>query len=272
MRIVVTGGAGFLGSAVTKELVAHGHQVDVLSRRTRTDIRDAEKVKEAIAGDAIVHFASPVSGHRSFIDPLTFFDVIVGGTRNVLAAAKNQRIVYASTNAIYGSAHDGRLTEDLAPHPESPYAAAKLAGEQLVNDYGNAAVLRIFNIAGGKDTDPSRILPRVLAAAMTGQPLTINGDGTAVRDFVHVADVARAVRLALTRTGTYNIGSGQGTSILDLVRVTEKVTGRRIETRHNQPKPEPRSLVADITRSERELDWRPELSDLETIVRDAAAT
>lgn len=269
MRIVVTGGAGFLGRAVAKDLIEHGHQVDVVSRRTHTDVRNAERVKEVIAGDAIVHLAAPVSGHRSFVDPLTFFDTIVAGTRNVLAAATNQRIVYASTNAVYGSAHDGRLTEDLTPHPESPYAAAKLAGEQLVNEHGNAAVLRIFNIAGGTDTDPSRILPRVIAAAATGEPLGVNGDGTAVRDFVHVTDVARAVRLALTHAGTYNVGSGQGTSILDLVRVTEKVTGRRIEIHHQPPKPEPQSLVADIAKADRELGWRPLRSDLETIVRDA---
>ncbi|WP_163513003.1 NAD-dependent epimerase/dehydratase family protein [Fodinicola acaciae] len=268
MRIAVTGGAGFLGRAVLTDLRAYGHDADAFSRRTHTDVRNAGEVGKLGAYDAIVHLAAPTSGHQSFADPLTFFDVIVGGTRNVLAAATNQKIVYASTNAIYGSAHDGQLTEDLPPHPESPYAAAKLAGEQLVGTYGNAAVLRIFNVAGGRDTDLSRILPRVLAAT-TGQPLMVNGDGTAVRDFVHVTDVAAAVRLALTHTGTYNIGSGHGTSILDLVRTAEKVTGRRIEVCHRPAKPEPHSLIADIGKAARELGWRPEHSDLETIVRDA---
>ncbi|WP_163568638.1 NAD-dependent epimerase/dehydratase family protein [Fodinicola feengrottensis] len=276
---MVTGGCGFLGRVVTRELLARGYDVDVLTRGSdggvegagtvRADLREA---MGPIAGkyDAIAHLAAPPSARESFVDPLTFFDVIVGGTRNLLAAAGGQpRIVFASTNAVYGSAHDGRLSEDRSTHPESPYAAAKLAAEQIVDGY-DAVTLRIFNIAGPYDTDPTRILPRILTAAADGQPIAVNGDGIAVRDFVHVRDVAVAVVRSLEGPkGIYNIGTGEGVSVIDLIQAVERITGRTVEVQHNPPKPEPHSLIADITKARSALGWRPEFSALERIVSDA---
>lgn len=303
MRILVTGGRGFLGRVVVGDLLRRGHEVDVLSRGVsgtdvpagtrlvRVDLRDEKAVGRVLSArsyDGIAHLAAPPDGRTSFVDPLTFIDVIVGGMRNLfraVAASEGRRpvIVNASTNAVYGSAHSGRLCEDLPTHPESPYAAAKLAAEQVLGSYAAdesiaAVTLRIFNVAGAvggfRDTDPSRILPRVLAAADGGTAVGVNGDGTAVRDFVHGLDVAEAVRLAFgTATAgehtVLNVGSGQGTSVRDLITAAERITGRPIAVRHHPPTPEPTELVADIARIQQELNWKPRHSTLDTIVRDA---
>lgn len=280
MRVLVTGGRGFLGRVVTRDLTERGHQVTVFSRGVQGDLRQGDVVRRAVgegAYDGVVHLAVPADGRRSFTDPLEFFDVIVGGMRNLLAAVSEMDswpvFVNASTNAVYGSAHEGRLGEGLPPHPESPYAAAKLAAEQVIDEYGvSATTLRIFNIAGGYDPDPTRILPRILAAAGHGQPIGVNGDGSAARDFVHVKDVASAVGMALESTYGHrilNVGAGTGTSIAELIAAAELVTGRSIEVRHQPAKPEPHTLVADTSRVQAELGWKPERSSITEIVTDA---
>jgi UDP-glucose 4-epimerase len=282
VRVLVTGGRGFLGRVLSRELLQRGHEVDVFSRGMQGDIRQGEVVRRVLGEgryDGIVHLAVPAQGPRSFADPLEFFDVIVGGLRNLLAAVSEMDsrpvLVNASTNAVYGSAHEGKLSEDVPPHPESPYAAAKLAAEQVVDECGvDATTLRIFNIAGGYDTDPTRILPRILAAAADGQSIGVNGDGTAARDFVHVKDVALAVRLALESVNagghrTLNVASGVGTSIAELIAAAEVVTGRPIAVRPQPAKPEPHTLVADISRVQADLGWEPLRSSITEIVTDA---
>lgn len=301
MKTLITGGRGYVGTVVTHLLQTSGHHVDVLTRGTSTnnapegaraivaDLRDSDLIHRVIFRgnyDAIIHLASPPNGRTSFIDPLTFFDVIVGGTRNLLApfgttAHINKPIfVYASTNAIYGSAHVGHLTETDVSHPESPYAAAKLAAEQVIDTYAAASdlaavTLRIFNVAGAAygshDPEPLRILPRILRAAKHHEDITVNGDGSAVRDFVHVHDVAEAITQALESATPghqiYNVGSGTGTSILDLIRATETITGQSIRTVHNPPQPEPPALIANTTRAREILKWNPQRSDIATIIK-----
>jgi UDP-glucose 4-epimerase len=306
VHVLVTGGLGFLGHAVTLELLAHGHRVTVLTRGradprrpagadlVEGDVRDRQRMRVLVTEhdlDGLVHLAALTRSRDSFADPLTYFDVNVGGTLNLLMALDAvgdtrppARVVFASTNIVYGSVHVGALTEDLDPHPESPYAWSKVAAEQLVAAYTatgaiGATTLRCFNIAGAAggvaDTDPSRIIPTIFRT-VTGQltHLTLNGEGCAVRDFVHVIDVAHAVRLALdtsTRGAyrVYNIGSGTGTSMVDLLRVTEAVVSTPINVVRMPPKPEPQTLTADIRRASEELGWKPERSELRHIVTDA---
>jgi UDP-glucose 4-epimerase len=275
MRVLVTGGQGFLGRAVCRTLQGAGHQVAVLSRRSGVDIRDRGKVADhlrATQPEAVCHLAALTRARDSFADPLAYFDVNAGGTLNLLLALDHPiPFVLASSSIVYGGRHTGALSEDLDVHPESPYAASKVAAEQMVSAIGGV-VLRCFNVAGGRDTDPTRIIPNVFRAITGELPhVTLNGDGSATRDFVHVADVAQAMVNALERAsaGTYNIGSGVGTSMAEIIEAAEGITGRSVPVEHNPPKPEPPNLIADIARARAELGWEPHRSTLERILTDA---
>jgi UDP-glucose 4-epimerase len=294
-RILVTGGLGFLGRAVTLDLRDAGHVVTVLSRRTDPtavtgDVRDRARMRELIAAggyDSVCHLAALTRPRDSVVDPLTYFDVNVTGTLNLLLAVEpTTRFVFVSTNQVCGSRHAEPLHEDLPPGPESPYAASKLAAEQLVGAYAatgaiGAVTLRLFNIAGAiagvTDTDDTRIIPNTLRA-LTGElpHVTLNGDGTAVRDFVHLADVAAAVRQALEvaspgKHRVFHIGSGTGSSMADVVRAAEAAAGRTVAVKRMPPKPEPQRLVADNRRARDELGWEPARSDLARMVAEAWA-
>lgn len=278
MRVLVTGGHGHLGRAVCRALDAGGHQVVVLSRRTGVDVRDRAGVAVAVETaqpDAVCHLAALTQARESFADPLAYFDVNAGGTLNLLLALdRTIPFVLASSSIVYGGQHTtAALAEDLDTHPESPYAASKVAAEEMVRAIGGV-VLRCFNVAGGRDTDPTRIIPNVFRAVTGELPhVTLNGDGSATRDFVHVEDAAQAVLDAVekARPGTYNIGSGTGTSMAEIIAVAERVTGERVPVKHSPARPEPPHLVADITRAKTTLGWEPRHSTLEHILTDAWA-
>jgi UDP-glucose 4-epimerase len=309
VRVLVTGGLGFLGHAVTVNLLAAGHRVTVMSRGradakpaagaelVTADIRDRVRVGEIVrAGDfdGVCHLAAVTSGRDSLADPLTYFDVNAAGTLNLLMGldtVRNRRppvaFVLASTNIVYGSRHVGALSEDLDVHPESPYAASKVAAEQMVTAYAEtgaigAVILRCFNVAGAvdgvTDTDPGRIIPNIFRA-MAGQAphVTLNGDGSAIRDFVHVADAADAFRLALTKCEpgqhrVYNIGSGTGTSMADLVETAEQITDIAVSVNRVAPKAEPPRLTSNSDLAATDLGWRPIRSSSSGIIADAWRT
>jgi UDP-glucose 4-epimerase len=308
MRVLVTGGLGFVGRAVASGLAAAGHRVDVLSRSSAAagappagadlvegDVRDRSRVAEVVARgryDGVCHLAALTRARDSVADPLSYYDVNVGGTLNLLmalrsagpAAGRPVRLVFASTSVVYGAARTGALSEDLPPRPESPYGASKVAAEQLVGAYAatgeiSAVTLRCFNVAGAldgtPDTDPTRLIPNVLRAARGELPhITVNGDGSAVREFTHVVDVASAFRLALqARPGAgapvYNVGTGQGVTVREVIETAQRVTGRPVPVEHLAPKSEPHTLVSDPRRFVREFDWQPAHSSLAGIIRDA---
>jgi UDP-glucose 4-epimerase len=300
VRVLVTGGLGFVGRVVAVELVRAGYGVDVLSRGrpgtappagtrlVEADLRDRARLADLVRHNGyagVCHLAALIRSRESVADPQTYHDVNVGGTVNLLAALdKPVPFVLASTSIVYGSRRAGALSEDLAPRPETPYGATKVAAERLVRDAAGtgavrATALRCFNIAGAvdgsRDTDPTRLIPNVLRAAYGELPhVSVNGDGSAVREYTHVRDVAVAFRLALQsppdRYRCYNVGTGRGVSVRDVISTAEAVTGRRVPVVHLPPRPEPHTLVCDPTRITTELGWRPRHSDLAEILTDTA--
>ena len=304
MRVLVTGAFGFLGTAVVRRLAMAGHEVVALTTRAedrplsaetasviRGDIRDASAMARAAVGiDAVCHLAALTRVRESFERPREYFDVNVGGTSALVSAMSDGakragrplRIVHASTAAVYGTPIRQPIDENALPAPTSPYGESKLAADQLILDAATsqlgAVIFRIFNIAGAvagrTDGDQSRIIPKALAVARgTASRLQVNGDGTAVRDFVHVDDLARAFALAIDHPLTghasvFNVGA-TGASVAEIVEVVQHVTGKQLPIEHLPPRPEPPKLLADTSRIRAELDWKPERSSLLEIVTDA---
>lgn len=293
MRVLVTGAGGYLGSAVAERLQRDGHEVVGLVRRESAclpaelplrfaDLRAPESLTAAVRDvDAVCHLAGLTRARESVADPLPYFHVNVGGTVALLEAmarAGVENMVFASTVAIYATDIQP-MTEDLPDAPPHPYAASKQAAESTIAAQAAtgrlaAIVLRMSNIVGGADTDPTRLLPRLRAvAAGTSPRLPINGDGTATRDYLHIEDAARAFTAALTHLPApgacrrYNIGSGTGTSINDLIDRTAHLTGHPIPVDHHPAAQEPPTLICDNSRAARELDWHPTW-DIESILRE----
>lgn len=301
MRVLVTGATGFVGRAVVRQLANAGHSVAGFARTPRSsrcelatgDILDRAALEDVVKGaDAVCHLAALTLVRKSFEQPVRYFEVNVAGTLNLLDAMNAEaeragrplRLVYASTWAVYGAPKTQPITEAQQPMPSSPYGASKFAAETVIGYQAalgtvNAVTLRAFNVAGAADgqgdTDSSRIIPRVLlAAAGKVDQVNVNGDGSAVRDFVHVCDLARAYAAALeipepTGHRVYNVGSGAGISVRDVIATAQKVTGRSVPVHRGPPAREPRELLADISRIQADLGWRPTLSNLEMMISDA---
>ena len=269
--ILVTGGAGFIGSHLVDALLTAGYDVRVLddfSTGKQENLRGAEALAAAhgghfqlIAGDvrsefkmrdavdgcaAVCHLAAAASVTRSLADPVGTGSVTHGGTVNAVRMAVDAdiaRFVLASSCAVYGDAAQLPVAETSAPWPLSPYAQAKLAAEQTcaaAADAGQMAAvcLRLFNVYGPRQ-DPgseySGVISRFMAAAAAGEPVTVYGDGHQSRDFVYVGDVVEAIVRALQRplngVATLNVGSGTPTSVLDVLGRLEELTGGPIERR-----------------------------------------
>ena len=299
MRVLVTGGAGFIGSALTKELCERGHDVVVLDsfitgHRERipddvelhvADIRDQEGVSKACVGAEVVfHIAALRSVARSVDDPLLSTDCNVLGTINVLDAATRadvRRVVYASSSSVYGDSDAAIQREENLPRPISPYAVGKLAGEQYCavwsRMYGMSTVsLRYFNVFGPGQSPESKyscVIPAFLAALAAGRPPQIEWDGEQTRDFTYVDDVVRATLRAANADprmdGTViNVGSGDPKSINEVLRTVSDAAGTWIEPRRTERRTgDVRNTHADIGRARELLDWRPEVPWTEAVNR-----
>jgi UDP-glucose 4-epimerase len=310
MRVLVTGAAGYVGYAVGRRLVDAGHDVVGLVRRpTQTrqlphevvpvvaDLLDYGNLRAAVTIvarrelggplDGVCHLAGLARVRESFAEPLSYFAANVHGTVNLLRCLPAAcRVVLGSTGTVYGTPDAQPITEAQFPAPTSPYAASKLAAEEALRYHvganpAGAVVLRTFNVAGSVDLRPdpdrTRLVGRALEVAAGRLPhLTINGDGTAVREYLHVDDLAGAYVLALDAAGdgahrVFNVGSGVGASVRDVVAMVAEVTGRGVPTVSAPPMPEPPLLVADSSAIRDLLGWTPKRSDLRQIIADAWA-
>jgi UDP-glucose 4-epimerase len=312
MKLLVTGGAGYIGSVVAAQLVEAGHDVTVLdnllkghdwavpkgARFIKADILDASRLAELVddAYDGALHFAALSLVGESVAHPVKYFHANVGGTMNLLDALRGagvNRLVFSSTAATYGEPETVPITEAAPTVPTNPYGASKLAidgaiGFECAATGLGAVSLRYFNVAGasgelGELHDPeTHLIPLVLQAA-SGQRefVQIYGtdyptpDGTAVRDYIHVEDLARAHLLALDAcTGgehrIYNLGNGTGFSVREVVETARRVTGRPIRADEvGRRAGDPAVLVASSDKIRQELGWVPEKPALDQMVGDA---
>jgi UDP-glucose 4-epimerase len=309
VRYLVSGGAGYIGSVVTAALVAGGHDVTVLddlstghrdavdpgAQFVQTSITDAAEVLAAAKYDGVLHFAARSLVAESVDKPDAYWHNNVAGTLALLDAVRSNdvpRIVFSSSAATYGDTTENPITEDLPPRPTNPYGASKLAVDMALAGYtaafGFGAVsLRYFNVAGAqgpygeRHTVESHLIPIILqVAGGSRESLSVYGtdyptpDGTCVRDYVHVVDLADAHVRALDacRPGTHeviNLGSGRGYSVREVIETARAVTGRELPVVEAARRPgDPAVLVASNAKAHSRLGWRP-TRDLHRMVEDA---
>jgi len=319
VKLLVTGGAGYIGSVVAAKLVAAGHQVSVLDDLStgfadavppgatfiQGTLRADAKAALGEGTDAVLHFAAHSQVGESVANPAKYWSNNLGGTLALLEAmrvAGTSRIVFSSTAAAYGNAEQVPIPETAPVLPTSPYGASKVAVDTTLSEYARihglgAISLRYFNVAGafraqdgnwvGERHDPeSHLIPNVLKIAreMDGPAdpgfVRVMGtdyptqDGTCVRDYIHVSDLADAHLLALGACTSglhriYNLGSGSGSSVREVIDVCREVTGKDIPARTAPPRAgDPAVLVASSQRIQADLGWRV-TADLRTMVADA---
>ncbi len=290
MRVLITGGAGFIGTALSKALVDAGHPVKVLDNLLtgdasrlppevefyRGDVRDVPLLWTLLQGvDCVYHLAARVSVPESVLYPREYNDVNVGGTVALMEAMRTvgvKRVVLSSSSTVYGEQPTQPLHEGMWPNPPAPYAVSKIAAEYYLFTLGalygiTTVALRIFNAYGpGQQIPPSHppVIPQFVQQALRGGSLVIFGDGTQTRDFVYLDDVVRALVLAGERDQVdrriINIGSGQETSINQLVGSIEAVTGKKANVLYNRTRGGGvRRMVADISLARELLGWAPKV-------------
>jgi UDP-glucose 4-epimerase len=316
MRVLVTGGAGYIGSVVAEELLQAGHQVVVFDNLSRGHRQAVPKTAELVVGDladrasleglfrsraidAVMHFAALIEAGESMKAPEEFFRNNTANALTLLEAmltARVKRFVFSSTAALYGNPERTPIEEDDPLHPTNAYGESKLLVERMLAWFHQIhglryASLRYFNAAGafrpdqGEAHQPeTHLIPRILEVALgRRQQVNIFGtdyptpDGTCIRDYIHVSDLARAHLLALEALALenssqliYNLGNGQGFSVRQVIEVARKVTGHAIPVIESPRRAgDPAVLIASSEKIRRDLDWQPRFPDLKTIVESA---
>jgi UDP-glucose 4-epimerase len=303
--VLVTGGAGFIGSNLVRSLSASGSQVRVLDDLStgsldnfgdvggriefvRGDVRDLAMVRDAVAGVRVVyHLAALPTVGRSVKDPIGTDAVNAGGTLNVLVAARDagvRRVVYASSSSIFGDTPTLPKQEEMPPDPRSPYAASKLAGEghcrAFTRTFGLETVsLRFFNVFGPRQDPASNyaaVIPRFIDRMLAGDPPVVLGDGRQSRDFTFVANAVDACMLAAAAKPApsgeiVNIGSGERVSILELIGLINSYLGTQIKPVFEGPRPgDVRHSLAAIDKARRLIGYRPLVSIREGLAETIA--
>lgn len=315
MHVLVTGGAGYIGSAMVHTLVQKGYEVTVIDNLSQGhraavhadatfvegDLRNRERVDammDEYAPDAIMHFASKSLVGESMEDPMLYLDQNVRCGANLIRSAVEhgvERFILSSTANLFGNPDEMPIDEEERIEPGSPYGESKRILERMLHwldelDRLRFATLRYFNAAGavspdlGEDHDPeTHLIPIVLEVAQgKREKMEIYGDdydtpdGTCVRDFIHVLDLAQAHILALQAlddgSRVYNLGNGQGHSVREVIDTARTVTGAEIPAEVGPPRPgDPGTLVASSAKIREELGWSPEYSTLEDILSSAWA-
>ena len=314
--ILVTGGAGFIGSHVNEMLYRHGYKTIVLDNLSQGHAKavlhgifikgeiDDENLLDSIfrtySIDAVMHFAAAIDVGESMLDPLKYYANNVITTIKLLKAMENHKVktfVFSSTAAIFGKVQEEEISisEDYPCNPINPYGKSKLIIENILPDLDRAyglrfCCLRYFNVAGGDPqgilknykTNVSNLIPLVLRKLQQNSAITIFGndydtpDGTAIRDYIHVMDIAAAHIAAMEKlfagsaSCCYNLGNGKGYSVKEVIDAAEKVTGLPAHVVVGPRRPgDPTVIIADSTKAQKELAWLPKYFSLKTMIEHA---
>jgi UDP-glucose-4-epimerase GalE len=315
-KFLITGGAGYIGSTTASRLLRKGHDVivvDDLSRGHAHNVEphrlrvlnlcqtaDLQRLLEAERFDAVVHFAAYIAVGESTKVPELYFSNNVGGSLSLLTAMANSgvsRLVFSSTAAVYGNPDRNPISEDQPYQPVNPYGESKVMVEKILGWMDQfrgfrSIPLRYFNACGadpdsglGEEHDPeTHLIPLLFRAIRTGKPVTIFGndydtkDGTCIRDYIHVSDLADAHISALDHlmagghSDAFNIGTGSGLTVMEVLRAVEEVTGHKVPHALGPRRAgDPPALVANSDKLRKVLGWTPVRSDIHTIVADAWA-
>jgi UDP-glucose 4-epimerase len=309
--VMVTGGAGYIGSVIVEELIREGHEVVVYDSMSRGhydavhpsaslvigDIHDYRSLVETIQTrkiEAIIHMAALIEVGESVSKPELYFDNNVAGAIQVLKAVADtgvKNMVFSSTAALYGDPQRLPISEAEPIAPTNPYGQSKYMVEQMLYWFASThkttiTSLRYFNAAGATEmngemhTPETHLIPLVLRAALTGNALTLYGtdyptkDGSCVRDYIHVLDLAQAHLLALKRSDpgfrVYNVGNGNGYSNREVMETAQRITGRQLTIIEGARRPGDQiATVASSEKIRQELNWKPQYYQLETIIESA---
>jgi UDP-glucose 4-epimerase len=315
MKILVTGGAGYIGSFMVRKLLSEDHEVviaDSLEKGHKEvlpqgipfmqgDLRDrsfVSQIFESHTFDGVIHFAAYISMAESMENPFIYFQNNILASLHIIEEMRKKNMnnfIFSSTAGVYGNPTKIPIPESHAKNPENPYGESKLMVENILSWYAktkglSAVALRYFNAAGadlagsmGEQHEPeTHIIPNIMKAVLQNKSFTLYGsdyqtpDGTCVRDYIHVLDLAQAHILALQKLQkdsgffAYNVGTGKGYSNKEVVDMVKKVTGNEfaVETAARRPG-DADTLVADVSRIKNELQFSPKYSDLETIITSA---
>jgi len=312
MKVFITGGAGYIGSVCSELLLNEGHEVaifdnlieghrravDSRARFIQGDLADRDQIERALSStrpDSVMHFAAYALVPESMRDPSKYFRNNVSNGLNLLDAMLTtgvQWIIFSSTCALFGPPDRVPIDETAPARPANPYGESKLAFEKILRWYDQVhglkfVCLRYFNAAGatedlGEDHRPeTHLIPNVLKVALGQRPsLEIYGtdyetpDGTCIRDYIHIVDLAHAHILALgaTASGFYNLGTGGGSSVREVIAACRKITGREIDTIEKPRRPgDPPRLIASSEKIKKELGWQPQFQSLDVIIETAWA-
>ena len=313
-NVLVTGGSGYIGSVVVRDLIERGYEVvvfDNLERGHRCNVSDKVRLivgdlcdndairaaMDEVRPDAVMHFAAYALVGESMANPMMYFDNNVTGGVNLLKAMEAvdcKRVIFSSSCATYGVPDALPIEEDMPQRPTNPYGQSKLMFEQMANWLAETkgfrpTFLRYFNAAGaipeeglGEDHDPeTHLIPNVLKVALGKKDaVEVYGDdyptpdGTCIRDYIHLEDLASAHILALEKDvfGAYNLGTGQGVSVKEIIETCRRVTGHPIPVKMCPRRAgDPPALYASGRKAREVMGWNPTHSDIEMIVRDAWA-